>query len=210
MLLSHLSRPNVRRYGVEIKGEAVVHGEHTLYLIVESGDEAAIGAFMAPFGLAGSVEVYPASTCAGVVAGGGCGAAPPLVDAVPALDPEEACQHAIEAGLVVHRAHPLNCETSIAQWAPGADRRGGDAERALLRAQPLPDPPARGGDVAARRPRPGGTTAEPEPAGPPQPALAEPGGHPGVRRQRPLAAAAAETLRAFTADEMGHVLRRLG
>src|SRR5437764_6265511 len=24
-----------------------------------------------------------------------------------------ACQHAIDAGLVVHRAHPLNCETSI-------------------------------------------------------------------------------------------------
>jgi DMSO/TMAO reductase YedYZ molybdopterin-dependent catalytic subunit len=32
---------------------------------------------------------------------------------VPALDPEEACQQAIEAGLVVHRAHPLNCETSL-------------------------------------------------------------------------------------------------
>lgn len=30
-----------------------------------------------------------------------------------ALDPEEACQQAIEAGLVVHRAHPLNCETPI-------------------------------------------------------------------------------------------------
>jgi DMSO/TMAO reductase YedYZ molybdopterin-dependent catalytic subunit len=29
------------------------------------------------------------------------------------LDPEEACQRAIDAGLVVHRAHPLNCETSI-------------------------------------------------------------------------------------------------
>jgi DMSO/TMAO reductase YedYZ molybdopterin-dependent catalytic subunit len=27
--------------------------------------------------------------------------------------PEEACQRAIEAGLVVHRAHLLNCETSI-------------------------------------------------------------------------------------------------
>lgn len=32
---------------------------------------------------------------------------------MPALDPEEACKQAIEAGLVVHRAHPLNCETSI-------------------------------------------------------------------------------------------------
>jgi len=33
--------------------------------------------------------------------------------AVPAVDPEEACQTAIDAGLVVHRAHPLNAETSI-------------------------------------------------------------------------------------------------
>jgi hypothetical protein len=37
----------------------------------------------------------------------------PVSELVPALDPEEACQKAIEAGLVVHRAHPLNCETSI-------------------------------------------------------------------------------------------------
>ncbi len=29
------------------------------------------------------------------------------------VDPEGACQRAIDAGLVVHRAHPLNCETSI-------------------------------------------------------------------------------------------------
>ena len=112
-LLNHLSRPNVRQYGLEIKGEAVVRGEHTLYLIVESDDEAAIGAFMEPFEMAGSVEVYPASTCAGVVADGGCGAMPSLADEVPTVDPAEACQRAIEAGLVVHRAHPLNCETSI-------------------------------------------------------------------------------------------------
>jgi DMSO/TMAO reductase YedYZ molybdopterin-dependent catalytic subunit len=48
------------------------------------------------------------------VASGGCTAPAPAVDeSVAALDPEEACQRAIEAGLVVHRAHPLNCETSI-------------------------------------------------------------------------------------------------
>ena len=29
------------------------------------------------------------------------------------VDPEQACQSAIEAGLVVHRAHPLNGETSV-------------------------------------------------------------------------------------------------
>jgi DMSO/TMAO reductase YedYZ molybdopterin-dependent catalytic subunit len=36
-----------------------------------------------------------------------------LSDVVPAFDPEEACQGAIEAGFVVHRAHPLNCEVPI-------------------------------------------------------------------------------------------------
>jgi len=33
--------------------------------------------------------------------------------ALTALDPDEACQQAIDAGMVVHRVHPLNCETSI-------------------------------------------------------------------------------------------------
>lgn len=113
MLLNHLSRPNVRRHGVRIQGEAVVHGEHALYMIVEADDESGVREFMQPFEMAGSLDIYPASTCARVVASGGCGAALPVNDLVPALDPEGACQQAIDAGLVVHRAHPLNCETSI-------------------------------------------------------------------------------------------------
>lgn len=113
-LLNYLSRPNVRKHGISIQGEAIVHGEHTLYMIVESTDEAKIRDFMRPFAQAGEVDIYPAATCAGVVSSGGCGAARPTVDqAVPSLDPEEACQWAINSGLVVHRAHPLNCETSL-------------------------------------------------------------------------------------------------
>ncbi|MEP6661798.1 MAG: sulfite oxidase [Acidimicrobiales bacterium] len=113
-LLNYLSRPNVKQHGVEIHGEAVVQGEHTMYMIVESSDQERVRAFMAPFASAGTVDIYPASTCARVVASGGC-AAPAAVDesTVPAIDPEEACQDAVDAGLVVHRAHPLNCETSI-------------------------------------------------------------------------------------------------
>jgi DMSO/TMAO reductase YedYZ molybdopterin-dependent catalytic subunit len=38
---------------------------------------------------------------------------------VPTLDPEDACQQAIDAGMVVHRAHPLNCETSLAALVGG-------------------------------------------------------------------------------------------
>jgi DMSO/TMAO reductase YedYZ molybdopterin-dependent catalytic subunit len=113
-LLNYLSRPNVRKHGIEIQGEAIVRGEHTLYMIVESDDETRVREFMQPFARAGKVDVYPAATCAGVVSSGGCGAARPDVDqTVPALDPEEACQWAIDGGLVVHRAHPLNCETSL-------------------------------------------------------------------------------------------------
>jgi DMSO/TMAO reductase YedYZ molybdopterin-dependent catalytic subunit len=113
-LLNYLSRPSVRKHGVRIQGEAIVRGEHTMYMIVESNDEAQVREFMRPFAMAGTVDVYPAATCAGVVSNGGCGAAGPDLDrTVPALDPEEACQWAIDGGLVVHRAHPLNCETSL-------------------------------------------------------------------------------------------------
>jgi hypothetical protein len=76
-ILNHLSRPNVRGYGVEIKGEAVVQGEHTVYLIVEESDEGRLREFMQPFQMAGSLDSYPASTCARVVASGGCAAARP-------------------------------------------------------------------------------------------------------------------------------------
>jgi len=114
LLLNYLSRSNAKQLGIDIRGEAVVQDEHTLYLIIESSDADQVHAFMEPFALAGTVEVYPASTCAQMVASGGCGAALPAMDGdVPAMDPEEACQEAIDAGLMIHRAHPLNCETSI-------------------------------------------------------------------------------------------------
>ncbi len=119
MLLSHLSRPNVRRHGVEILGEAVVQGEHTMFLIAEATDEGRLREFLQPFQMAGSLEVYPASTCARVVASGGCGAPLPTGDVPAALDPEELCQDAIDAGLLVHRAHPLNCETPLPELVGG-------------------------------------------------------------------------------------------
>src|SRR6266567_1675966 len=106
MLLNYLSRPNVSQHGVQIQGEAVVQGEHTMYMIVEASDEQRVRRFLEPFARAGTVDVYPASTCARVVTSGGCAApVPDVADVIPALDPEDACQHAIEAGLVVHRAH---------------------------------------------------------------------------------------------------------
>jgi DMSO/TMAO reductase YedYZ molybdopterin-dependent catalytic subunit len=113
MLLNHLSRSNVRRLGLEMLGEAILQNEHTLYAIVKADDENRVREFMRPFQAAGSVDIYPASTCARAVASGGCSAMLSLEDPSRAVDPESACQDAIDAGLLVHRAHPLNGETSI-------------------------------------------------------------------------------------------------
>src|SRR5690242_1075765 len=44
---------------------------------------------------------------------------PSFDDPSNVLHPEEGCQRAIDAGLVVHRAHPLNCETSISALIGG-------------------------------------------------------------------------------------------
>ena len=112
-LLNHLSKTNARRHGVRIRGDAVL-ATHTLLIIAEADSEDVLHEFLRPFEAAGTVSVESASTCAQVVAGGGCeGIAPALDPAVPALDPEEACEEALDAGLVVHRAHPLNCETPL-------------------------------------------------------------------------------------------------
>jgi hypothetical protein len=72
MLLSHLSGESARQNGVTIHGEAVLDGQHTLYLIAEAEDQGRLEQFLAPFAMAGSVEVWPASHCAAIVERGGC------------------------------------------------------------------------------------------------------------------------------------------
>lgn len=120
MLLNHLGRPNARQYGVEIQGEAVVQGEHTLYFIAEASGENRLREFMQAFQGTGSLDIYPASTWALAVAGGGCATPAPISESASAIDPADACQQAIDAGLVVLRAHPLNCETPIPALIGGA------------------------------------------------------------------------------------------
>lgn len=72
MLLQHLTKSNARKYGVDLLGEAVLDGQHTLVLIAESEDKQYLQDFMQPFAQAGSVEIAPASTCEAVVARQGC------------------------------------------------------------------------------------------------------------------------------------------
>lgn len=74
MLLQHLSPLTARSYGVHIAGEAVVRGQHNLYLIVDADDGERLRQFMAPFAQAGTVEILPAAKCSEVVARGGCAA----------------------------------------------------------------------------------------------------------------------------------------
>lgn len=75
MLLQHLSAANAQANGITIHSEAVLDGQHTLYLIAEAGDQARLEQFLQPFAMAGSVEVWPASNCAAIVERGGCEAA---------------------------------------------------------------------------------------------------------------------------------------
>ena len=72
MLLEHLSDENAAKLGISIHGEAVIDGQHTLYLIAEAPDRATVEGFLAPFAMAGSVEVLEANPCSTVVGRAGC------------------------------------------------------------------------------------------------------------------------------------------
>ena len=72
MLLQHLSKDNAKTLGVTIQGDAVVEGEHTLYIIAEATDRDTLTQYMQPFAQAGSVDIWPATSCEIVVERGGC------------------------------------------------------------------------------------------------------------------------------------------
>ena len=72
MLLKHIDKKNARKFGVDIVGDAVLDGQHTFVLILEAEDKEYIDNFMQPFAMAGSVEVFSASTCEAVVERQGC------------------------------------------------------------------------------------------------------------------------------------------
>ena len=72
ILLQHLSHENAAQHGVNIRSEAVVDGGHTLYLVVDAEDSDRVERYMAPFAMAGSVEVLAASPCEQVVARAAC------------------------------------------------------------------------------------------------------------------------------------------
>jgi len=72
MLLTHINPLNARKFGVNIQSDAVLDNQHTFVLIVDAEDSSQIENFMQPFKMAGSVEIWPASTCEVVVERAGC------------------------------------------------------------------------------------------------------------------------------------------
>jgi hypothetical protein len=72
MLLQHLSPSNAANHRIQIHGEAVVNGAHTIYMIVDAPNEESVNRFMEPFSQAGSVEVLAASPCEAVVGRRAC------------------------------------------------------------------------------------------------------------------------------------------
>jgi hypothetical protein len=72
MLLTHLSPANARKFGISIQGDVVLDNQHTLVLILEAEQKEHVTNFMQPFEMAGSVEIWPASSCEVVVDRAGC------------------------------------------------------------------------------------------------------------------------------------------
>ncbi len=72
MLLQQLSEKSAGEHGIRIEAKAVENNLHRLVLILDAPDERAVVEFLAPFAQAGTVEVFPASTCEAVVGRGGC------------------------------------------------------------------------------------------------------------------------------------------
>jgi hypothetical protein len=71
-LLTHLSPANAGKFGINVRGDAVLDGQHTFVLILEADHQGQIEDFMQPFKQAGPVEIYPASECETVVERAGC------------------------------------------------------------------------------------------------------------------------------------------
>lgn len=71
-LQQHVSPQNVADHGMQLHGEAVLDGEHTLFLILDSPDRERVESYMQPFTQVGTVEVKPASSCEQVVGRAAC------------------------------------------------------------------------------------------------------------------------------------------
>ncbi len=72
MPAQHVSASNAEKFGLTLRGEGVINGAHTLYLILEAAGPADVEQFMSPFQQLGSVEVLPASHCEEVVKRAAC------------------------------------------------------------------------------------------------------------------------------------------
>ena len=72
MLLSHLNKDNASKFGVNIQATAGAESQHTLHIIMDTGDRQKVDEYMTPFAQMGSVEVTTGIACEAHVARGRC------------------------------------------------------------------------------------------------------------------------------------------
>jgi len=72
VLLQLVSPANAAQHGLTIYGDAVTNGGHHLYLILDGPNVEVVRQYLAAFGMAGTLNIRPASHCEAVVTRGGC------------------------------------------------------------------------------------------------------------------------------------------
>ena len=164
MLLNHLSRPNVRRHGVEDPGRGRRAGR--AHVVLHRGSRR---------------RGQPARVHAAVPDGRQRGRLPGLD-----LRPRRGQRRLRRAAAPCPRSRPRwtrkrpastrssrpgrppRAPAQLRDVDPGAGGRRRDADRAVLRAEPFPRCPSSTPPPSASRRRPGGSAAQPQPARPPE------------------------------------------
>ncbi|MFH1560261.1 MAG: sulfite oxidase [Chloroflexota bacterium] len=72
MLLQHIAQGDVAKLGINVRGDAVVDGQHSFYLILETAGADKVQEFMSPFAQMGSGGIWPANACETVANRGHC------------------------------------------------------------------------------------------------------------------------------------------
>ena len=66
-LFSRSHEDKANKFGVNVHASAGAESQHTLHIILDSGDSQKVDEFLAPFAQMGSVEITPDITCEAIV-----------------------------------------------------------------------------------------------------------------------------------------------
>ena len=151
-----------------------------MYLIVEAVDERRLREFMHAFQMAGTLDIYPASTCVRTVASGGCGMPLPASTGVP----DAGSRGGLPARHRRRHGDAPRASPELRDVHSGARGRCRHAECPLLHAQQLRHAQSRRRDVSARDRRTRRAVAELHDPRSAEHAIENAGRYLGVCRQR--------------------------